>query len=69
MSAAELLPRGLMRHMILEGFKEPVVFTRCIEDWEILSWNLDTWADQFGDRSLPFRSGVRKSTKVSYRVL
>jgi hypothetical protein len=51
--------------MILEGFKMPVVFNGFIEDWEILSWSLDTWAEKLGDKALPFRSGVRKRTKVS----
>ncbi|GFG32651.1 hypothetical protein Cfor_12761 [Coptotermes formosanus] len=64
MSAVKLPPCDVMRHMILKGFKEPIVFTRCIEDWDVLSWSLDTWAEKFGDRVLPFRSGVRKSTKV-----
>jgi hypothetical protein len=64
MSAIKLPPCDVMRRMILEGFKEPVVFSKGIEDWEILSWSLDTWSEKFGDRLLPFRSGVRKSTKV-----
>jgi hypothetical protein len=54
-----------MRHMILEGFKMPVIFNGLIEDWEILSWSLDTWVEKFGDKVLPFRSGYRKRTKVS----
>ncbi|PNF33366.1 hypothetical protein B7P43_G04154 [Cryptotermes secundus] len=64
MAAVELPPSALMRHMILEGFKMPVVFNGFIEDWEILSWSLDTWAEKFGDKVLPFRSGFGKSTKV-----
>jgi hypothetical protein len=51
--------------MILEGFNVPVVFNGFIDDWEILSWSLDTWAEKLDDQVLPFRSGVRKSTKAS----
>jgi hypothetical protein len=51
--------------MILEGFKMPVVFNGFIDDWEILSWSLDAWAEKLGDRVLPFRSGFRRRTKVS----
>lgn len=65
MAASELPPYPLMRHMILRGFKVPVVFNRFIEDWEILSWSLDTWAEKLDEQVLTFRSGVRKSTKVS----
>jgi hypothetical protein len=65
MSEVELPACALMRNMILEGFKMPVVFSGLIEDWEILSWSLDTWAEKFGDKVLPFRSGFRKRTKVS----
>lgn len=65
MSAVELPPCALMRHMILEGFKTPVVFNKFVEDWEILSWSMDTWAEKLGDKVLPFRSGFRKRTKVS----
>lgn len=64
MSRVDLPPRALMRHMILEGLKMPVVFNGLIEDWEILSWSLDTWAEKFGDKVLPFRLGYRKKTKV-----
>jgi len=65
MAAIELPPCALMRHMILEGFKVPIVFNRFIEDWEILPWSLDTWAEKLDNQVLPFRSGVRKRTKVS----
>jgi hypothetical protein len=69
MSAVELPPYPIMRQMILGGFKVPVVFSRFIDDWEILSWSLDTWAEKLDKCVLPFRSGVRKSTKVSKATL
>jgi hypothetical protein len=65
MAGIELPPYSLMQHMILGGLKVPVIFNRFIDDWEILSWSLDTWAEKLDEQVLPFRSGVRKSTKVS----
>ncbi|XP_069689050.1 HSPB1-associated protein 1 isoform X2 [Periplaneta americana] len=63
MSNIELPPEKLTRQMILKGFEVPVVFKGFINDWELLSWDLDNWAQKLGDAVLPFRSGCRKFTK------
>ena len=54
----------LVRQMILDRLKVPVVFQGFINDWEILSWSFDTWIEKFGDKILPFRSGNKEATKV-----
>lgn len=51
---------------LLDILNEPVVINNAINDWELLNWDLNKWADKLGDKLLPFRVGLQKYTKVRY---
>ncbi|XP_067007963.2 uncharacterized protein HSPBAP1 isoform X3 [Anabrus simplex] len=57
------IPPQFLRNMILHELKEPAVFSGLLE-WSILSWSLKDWGEKLGNKIMPFRSGVRKSTST-----
>uniref|UniRef100_A0A6A7G1N8 HSPB1-associated protein 1-like n=1 Tax=Hirondellea gigas TaxID=1518452 RepID=A0A6A7G1N8_9CRUS len=70
MSSPKFLPVETLNSLVLGGLKEPVVFkqylrndksSKNLESWQMLSWNIDKWADVLQDNKLKVRLGHRKS--------
>ncbi|CAG2054162.1 unnamed protein product, partial [Timema podura] len=58
-----ILPPSLIKDMILDGLRYPVVFRGLIFDWEMLDWSPQAWVEHLGDMKLPFRRGQKKVTE------
>ena len=60
----ELPPASIIKQLIFTKLTQPVIFKGFIKEWELLNWNLETWAAKLGEKPLPFRCGTGKFTKV-----
>nr|CAD7202661.1 unnamed protein product [Timema douglasi] len=58
-----ILPPSLIKEMILDDLRYPVVFRGHIFDWEMLGWSPQDWVKHLGDKKLPFRRGQKKVTE------
>lgn len=48
---------------LINNSQSPILFPGVL-DWEVLSWSLEEWCNNYNNEALPFRCGRRLCQKV-----
>lgn len=66
-------PSAETLRIAIKDIEEPILIRNVLRKfngeniWEILNWDLETLAENFGDKVLPFRSGYKAKTTVKIK--